>query len=443
MPIVRTFAEANELLRSLYENYSRGVASDFYRLDRMRNLMHQIGNPQDKTKVIHVAGTSGKGSTCYYLASLLTASGASVGLSVSPHIFEINERVQVNMQPLGEEIFCRDLGEFWDIASATGLQPSYFEMLTAFAYWEFARRNLDYAVMEVGVGGLSDGTNVVRRENKVCVITDIGLDHTKLLGNTIPEIAFQKAGIIERRNHVFMYEQGDDVMWVVRKRCEEKRSVLYAIRSEDKLKASGLPLFQQRNLQLAERVIAYVLKRDGRKPLNASMLQIAAKTVIPGRMEVFHINGKTLIIDGAHNEQKMTALVRSIQAAYPGKRVAALVSVLHGLDDRWQRSLGALIPILGSCIVTNFHQNQGDRIKWSAVAEDVGGYLHTTHKVPVRVEPAVAEAFDQLLQAKESVLLVTGSVYVLADILQLVGKRKPEVPREIASVLATGGAARI
>src|SRR5581483_7745687 len=189
MPTIHNFVEANDLLRGLYQNYFSGVSADFYTLDTINAVMELVGNPQDKVKVLHVAGTSGKTSTAYYLASLLKANGASVGLCVSPHLIEVNERVQIDLKPLPERDFCDGLGQFWDLATSTGLKPSYFEMLVAFPYWEFARRGLDYVVMEVGVGGLLDGTNVVHSENKVCIITDIGLDHTKLLGDTIPEIA--------------------------------------------------------------------------------------------------------------------------------------------------------------------------------------------------------------------------------------------------------------
>ena len=429
MPTIRNFAEANDLLRGLYENYLSGVSSDFYTLDTMNALMALVGNPQDKLRVLHVAGTSGKTSTSYYLASLLKANGASVGLCVSPHIIEVNERAQIDLVPMAEREFCDALGEFWDLATSTGLRPSYFEMLVGFAYWEFARRGLDYVVMEVGVGGLLDGTNVVHSENKVCVITDIGLDHTKLLGSTIPEIAAQKSGIIQEHNQVFMYEQGTEVMTVVARRCKEKAAILHTTAPTDELSHLGLVLFQQRNLHLAQTAVSYVLQRDGRTPLDAEQVAIAAHILVIGRMETFHLNGKILLIDGAHNEQKMTALVASIKAAYPGKPIAALVSAVHGQDERWRRSLDVLLPVLSSCIVTSFRQEYDDRIKTSVDAEDIGSYLQDSYTaLSLQVEPDDVKAFGLLLQSKEPVLLVTGSLYLLGDVLRQITDVQPELP---------------
>jgi dihydrofolate synthase/folylpolyglutamate synthase len=428
VPTVRNFAEANNLLRGLYEKYKTGVAQDFYTLDTMRQLMEVLGNPQNRCRVLHVAGTSGKSSTSYYLAALLRATGASVGLCTSPHILEVNERVQINLEPLAEEPFCKGLSEFWDIATGTGLRPSYFEMLVAFAYWEFDRRHLDYVVMEVGVGGLLDGTNVVDNENKVCIITDIGLDHTKLLGSTIPEIAAQKAGIIQPHTDVFMYEQGKDVMEVVQQRCALQQARLHTVQTSDAFAGYGLPLFQQRNLRLAQEVVAYVLQRDGRPPLAPRQLQSASQVLVPGRMETFHIGEKILIIDGAHNEQKMTALTSSITAAYPDQPVAVLLSVVHGQDERWRKSLGVLLPSVSSCIVTSFHQEADDRIKSSVAAEDIAAYVRSISDTSLQVEPDVEKAFTLLQQSKEPILLVTGSLYLLGDVLRLLGGAKPELP---------------
>jgi dihydrofolate synthase/folylpolyglutamate synthase len=262
----------------------------------------------------------------------------------------------------------------------------------------------------------------------VCVITDIGLDHTRILGDTIPKITTQKAGIIQPHNDVFMYEQGNEVMEVVRAKCQKQRASLHTTQPTEGLSALGLPLFQQRNLHLAEQAVNFVLQRDSNRALQSSEIQTAAAIIIPGRMETFRIGDKTLIIDGAHNEQKMTALVGSIQAAYPGQGVAALVSAVHGQDERWQHALGVLLPTLQRCIVTSFHQEADDRIKTSVAAQDIGAYLQANHRLPLQVEPDVTKAFAILMTAKEPVLLVTGSLYLLADALRLIAGNKPEVP---------------
>jgi dihydrofolate synthase/folylpolyglutamate synthase len=425
MPAIRNFTEANDLLRSLYEHYKTGVASDFYTLDRMRTLMEHLGNPQEDVRVLHVAGTSGKSSTAYYLAALLQANGARVGLCVSPHIVEVNERVQINLQPLPEVDFCRALGEFWDIITKADLRPSYFETLVAFAYWEFARRKLDYVVMEVGLGGLLDGTNVVSNPSKICVITDIGLDHTRILGDTLEKIATQKAGIVQPHNEVFMYEQGEEVMNIVRTTCQRQQATLHTSTATNELTPLCLPLFQQRNLYLAKETVRFVLARDGRdgrNVLTASEVREAANVLVPGRMEIFQINGKTLIVDGAHNEQKMTALVESIQAKYPGQAIATLISVVQGQDERWQHALDVLIPAVQECIVTSFHQETDDRIKSSVSADAVAAYVKSKYAVTLSVQPDVTKAYQSLLSSEQPILLVTGSLYLLADILRLVSQ---------------------
>ncbi|MCA9326649.1 hypothetical protein KC976_03555, partial [Candidatus Saccharibacteria bacterium] len=192
VPLLTTFADAQKVLRTYYAN-----AQTKYTLDNMCALMDHIGSPQEKIRVVHVAGTSGKTSTSYYAAALLRAAGLQVGLSVSPHVDQINERLQINGQPLSEAEFCQVLTEFLNAIKDAPVKPSYFELLTAMAFWEYARRGVDAAVMEVGLGGLLDATNVISRRDKICLITDIGLDHTEILGDTLVEIAQQKAGIIQ------------------------------------------------------------------------------------------------------------------------------------------------------------------------------------------------------------------------------------------------------
>lgn len=196
-------------------------------LDRIKPLMSILGNPENKLKTIHIAGTSGKTSTSYYIAALLGQEGLNIGLTVSPHIDKISERTQVNGKPLEEDVFCQKLSEFLDIVDSSGIKPSYFELLYAFSIWLFSNLELDYAVIETGVGGLFDATNIVTREDKVCVITDIGFDHMKLLGNTLAEITYQKVGIVHSKNVLLMYEQNDEIMTVVNKWIKDHDAKLY------------------------------------------------------------------------------------------------------------------------------------------------------------------------------------------------------------------------
>lgn len=162
----------------------------------MKHIMGLLGNPHDSLNIVHIAGTSGKTSTAYYLADMLTKSGLKVGLSVSPYVDIVTERFQFNMLPISEKMFSNKANELIDTLKKEKIRPSYFEFMTAFTYWIFAYLEVDYAVIEVGIGGTQDSTNVAQSKNKICVITDIGMDHMEILGNTIERISENKAGII-------------------------------------------------------------------------------------------------------------------------------------------------------------------------------------------------------------------------------------------------------
>jgi dihydrofolate synthase / folylpolyglutamate synthase len=242
-------------------------SGDNMTLDRMWPLLEALNNPQDKLKVIHVAGTSGKTSTSYYIAQQLIKSGKKIGLTVSPHVDKITERVQINGKPVSDKRFCKDLGIFLDLVSKSGVSPSYFELLIAFVYWVFDKEAVDYAVIETGMGGLLDGTNVAQREDKVCVITDIGFDHMHILGNTLSEIAQQKAGIIHNNNSVYAYDQNTEIDNTIRTRSQEMSAHLktFNFTELEGLKTevvAALPDFQKRNWLLAEEVTKSIANRD-------------------------------------------------------------------------------------------------------------------------------------------------------------------------------------
>lgn len=412
MSTIRNFADARHALQSFYNQ----PGSNTYTLDRMRALMDFLGNPQNTLKVIHVAGTSGKTSTSYYVSSLLEASGATVGLSVSPHVDEVNERIQINRMPLPEAEFCVRLEAFIDGIAGSGIKPSYFELMVAFAYSEFAWRKVDYAVMEVGLGGLLDGTNVVDRPDKVCIITDIGLDHVEILGDTVEEIAAQKAGIITAGNPVFVHRQAPEIMAVFERAARRVGAALHVIdplQQDDA--AAGLPLFQQRNFHLADQAMAATLVRDGYAMLTREQRSVAAHIHIPGRMDTVQQQGRVIIFDGAHNEQKMTAFMQSVRALYPNEPLAAVVAFVKHKANRWQLALDVLMRANVYCIATSFDLEPDDRIKQSIPAQAIADYFAERQYTAFSVEPDLAKAGALLLERSEPVLLVTGSFYMLHD----------------------------
>jgi dihydrofolate synthase/folylpolyglutamate synthase len=418
---MKTFAEANEALRQFWPD--RLTRPNVYTLDTIIPLMDYLGNLQEKLKIIHVAGTSGKTSTTYYAAALLKAAGKRVGFTTSPHVDEVNERVQINAEPMPERAFCSELSVFLELIKKSGLEPSYFEVLVAFVFWEFVRSGMEYAVIEVGLGGLTDATNVIRRPDKVCVITDIGLDHTNRLGSTLAEITEKKAGIIQLHNSVFCYRQASQIMEQIIARARQQQADLHIL-GDDAAQSNldFLPLFQQRNLGLARAAVDYLLRQNGEDGLTDEMVAEAAKIYIPARMEEVPYGGRTIIVDGAHNAQKLHALAESVRRKYPDKKIAAIVSFVGNRTFRLDDSARELAQLLDHVIITSFSGPQDG----PHVSEDPEGLAqlfrrHGVASVEVVADPG--EAFTVLLTRPEPILLVTGSFYLLNHIRPLLKKQ--------------------
>ncbi len=414
---MHTFKEANEALRRFWPDQL--TRPNVYSLDTIIPLMDYLGDPQEKLKIIHVAGTSGKTSTTYYAAALLKAAGKKVGHTVSPHVDEINERVQINLEPMPEREFCSELAIFLDTVKKSGLQPSYFEIMVAFAFWAFVRAGVEYAVIEVGLGGLIDATNVVQRKDKVCVITDIGMDHIDRIGPTLADIATQKAGIIQLGNSVYCYRQAPEIMEPITTRARQKHADLYVL--DDGVAESGLdflPLFQQRNLGLARAAVNQVLAQEDGVLVSGVMVVEAAKTYIPARMEEVKHGGRTIIIDGAHNSQKLHALAESVRRKYPEQKIAAVVGFAGNRSFRLEDSAVELVQLLDHVIVTSFGGAQ-DSAHSSEDAGELAELFRRHGLASVEIADDPSHALSMLLARPEPILLVTGSLYMLGHVRQL------------------------
>lgn len=360
-------------------------------------MLERVGNPHQKLRVIHVAGTSGKTSTCYYLSSLLHASGKKVGMSVSPHILTVNERVQINTVPLDDAQFCHYLEKFDNLLGEYAKSQSYFEYMIMFALWVFVREKVDYVVLETGLGGLLDSTNVVTRSDKVCVLTDIGYDHQHILGNTIEEIAAQKAGIIHQGNHVLSYEQSKPIMTVIKNQMVLKNATFQSVAQKNGVKYEGLPEFQNRNYTLARAAAEYVAKRDGFKITQPNPSHV----VVPGRMQKLRINNKEIIVDGAHNPQKMNAFVGSVQALYPGQKFEVVLAMRAAKDYR--KTIIELKPIASVIICSEPSSVESVSANDLAeVCDELG--------IECTIEPNLLSAVKR---GKGVVVIVTGSLYLL------------------------------
>jgi dihydrofolate synthase / folylpolyglutamate synthase len=423
MEQIESIDEANEVMAK-YVPITKELTGKDITLARIRSLVQHLGNPQNNLRVVHIAGTSGKTSTAYYVASLLQAAGQKVGLTVSPHMDSVTERIQINLQLLDEAEFCAQLTEILELIEDFQPQPSYFELLIAFAYWYFARQKVNYAVVETGLGGLHDATNVADKPDKVCVITDIGFDHMHVLGHTLAEIAAQKAGIIHPDNQAFIFDQGSEINGIVQTYADKQHAKLTILDEEvqrqkfDSPQMLTLPLYQQRNWLLARSVYEFIAERDGLPDLDHAALNNTLNIQVPGRMDIRHINGNTLVMDGAHNEPKMKAFVGSFQAKFPGQRAAVLLSLKEGKE--FQEVLPLLQPITSQLILTTFTQGQDlpstpiDPQILAAAAQKAGFS-------DVTAEPDQAKAYQQLLDGPEKIKIITGSFYLLSQVRRTSG----------------------
>lgn len=408
MQNIRSFKEAEAILAP----YISPVVHGPYKLGTMKKLMTFLGDPQNKLRIIHVAGTSGKTSTSYYLAALIHAAGFKVGLSISPHIDSVAERAQIDMHTLEEKDFCYELSLFLELVEKSRLKPSYFEVLVAFMYWLFEKRGVEYAVVEVGLGGLLDGTNVIDRADKVCVITDIGFDHMNILGNTLPEIAAQKAGIILPVNRVFMHTQSEEVMQVIERTVKEKNAKLTVVSDEMPFDDTSLPTFQKRNLSLALQTITHILPKTS---FSKDKVRDILATYIPARMEVVEWRDKILTLDGSHNEQKLSALATAMKEKYGETPMCIVAAFGKNKSVSLKENLHVLRSLSDSVIFTQFDHGQ-DEVRVPIAPADIAEVATSEHFKEVIIEPNPEKALLDATDRPEEIILITGSFYLLSQI---------------------------
>jgi dihydrofolate synthase/folylpolyglutamate synthase len=384
------------------------VAFDKNLLSRMVRLMAALGNPQDSLKIIHVAGTSGKTSTCYYVASLLQSAGFTTGLTISPDIDTVRERAIVNLQPLSEPDWVLHMTEFFALVQNSGVQPSYFEFYMAFAYWLFAKLGLDYAVIETGLGGTYDASNVARQANKTCIITDIGYDHTDVLGNTLAAIASEKAGIIHHGNTVFMNAGVPEAVAAIEARCVEVGASLNII------KDAPVDDFLKRNFHLAHKTVERILAGDYSHVPN---LATAQQISIPARAEKLSIAGKTVIMDGSHNPQKLTAFVDYLTKAYPAKNRTIVATIGSNKLKDSNEIMALLRQVSNHIILTSFRHDSPETNYRESVRANIltdaarSAGFHTYEYIE---DPY--EAFQKALKTSTEQVVITGSFYLLKHI---------------------------
>lgn len=420
MQQIHNFQEANAALLPYVPLVAQLTGKDTT-LERIKPLMEHLGNPHHQLKVVHIAGTSGKTSTAYFMAALLQAARQRVGLTVSPHIDSIAERVQIDGTPLNEKKFCDLLGQFLAMIEPLPLTPAYFELLYAFSIWVFAQEQVEYAVVETGMGGLHDATNVINNADKLCIITDIGFDHMKALGNTLEAIAAQKAGIIHPGNTAIMYKQAASITDVVRTWAAKQPAELLLTTEAaeratyDRGFVTGLPLYQQRNWLLARKAYEFLAKRDHLPVLMPQELIATQQVRVPARMDVRQLQGKTIIMDGAHNQQKMQTFLRSFQQLYPHIRPVVLLALKEGKEPY---DIAPLIAELTDHVILTIFDTSQDLPAKSINPNELATIFQAAGIDTVKVIPDQHLAYKELLRSAEEVGIITGSFYLISQLRQ-------------------------
>lgn len=310
---------------------TRTVSNPGAGLVAFRALLEQLGNPQTKYKVIHVAGTNGKGTVCTLLAHTLSASGAKTGLFISPHLVSATERIQID----GEEIAPAEFISVVEKVLSAAKEPmNLFEVLTAAALVFFAEKQVQYAVLETGLGGRKDPTNICMPV--LSIITSVGLDHTHLLGDTLAKIAAEKAGIIKPGVPVLCGELPSQALRVVEKAAREKNAPLQIAPINN---SAGNARLQ--NIKLVSYAAGFLGISEG------TVCRIAQTVQVPGRFEVFSYGNKTVILDGAHNPAAMENLLAFWQTTpFKNQRASVLCAFMRDKDyPALLAQLGTQFPV--------------------------------------------------------------------------------------------------
>ncbi|MET8261259.1 bifunctional folylpolyglutamate synthase/dihydrofolate synthase [Micromonospora sp. NPDC005553] len=426
---------------------ARGFTRMVFELDRIESLLDLLGSPQRAYPTIHLTGTNGKTSTARMIDSLLRAHGLHTGRYTSPHLETVRERISLDGEPVSEERFAsvyREIKPLAELVDARSDEPlTYFDMTTALAFATFADAPVDIAVVEVGLGGAEDATNVLQAG--VCVITPIGLDHTEWLGDTIQDIALAKAGIIHPGATVISAAQEEEAAGPLLDRCAEVGATIAREGGEfgvlgravavggQVLTLQGLggvyddvfiPLHgahQAQNAAMALAAVEAFLGAGARRQLDIEAVREGfASTSSPGRLERVR-NAPTILLDGAHNPHGMKATVTALQEEFAFSKLVAVIGVLADKDA--EALLELLEPVVDQVVVT---RNSSPRAmpteELEALAAEIFGEerVASAENMPDAIELAVAMAEEDVPGELSGVgVLVTGSVVTVADARRL------------------------
>lgn len=406
-------------------------------LENIKYLLGLLGNPHKKLKIIHVAGTNGKGSTSSYIHSILKEAGYKVGLYTSPYLEEFTERMRINGEDIPKEKLARITAivkeKIEQMVREGKNHPTEFEVVTAIAFYYYAEENVDFLVLEVGLGGRLDATNVVE-DPLLSVITPIGLDHTEYLGDTLDKIAYEKGGIIKENGFVLSYPQEDEVVEVFEGLCKERNSKLFFTSFEgleihkstveeqvfsvdilgtfyDHIKVQMVGLHQIYNACTALGAVEVLRRYRKIKIDDEAVVNGLYKAKWPGRFEILR-KSPLIIIDGAHNLHGARALKKSIQSLLKDYKITFVVGMLQDKDV--QGVLEDVIPLVDQVIATRPNNPR------AMSAEDLADKLKSFNKetyVCADIQNAINKALE--ITKQEEVILFAGSLYMIGEVRRL------------------------
>jgi dihydrofolate synthase/folylpolyglutamate synthase len=385
-------------------------------LERIQALLERVGNPHERLQAVHIGGTNGKGSVAVMIASVLQRAGYRVGLYTSPHLISYCERIQINGAPIAEDEFAHIADELMPIADAMADKPTQFEFMTALAFLYFLRQKIDIAVIEVGLGGRFDATNVITP--MVGVLTNVELDHTDLLGETLEQIAWEKAGIAKRGVPLVTGERKPNALEVIARECAAVGAPLIPARQrarrtdftweyqefevwgEGKVRMKLLGGYQRENLNVA--LEALEVLRQSLKIPHEALVRGLEQASWPGRFEVVQ-REPYIILDGAHNPHAARALredVRRYRERYALHKSALLFGVLR--DKAYQTMAEILFPDFDEIVLVKPDSPRALEpsalLSWAPAA---------------KICDTISEGLDVARASGAELICVTGSLYVI------------------------------
>ncbi len=395
-------------------------------LDRIKHICKKLGNPQNNYKIIHVGGTNGKGSVCRFLESALVNSGYKTGTYTSPHLQRFSERFVVNKKEISESVIVRLVEKIKPIVKGMIEEdniPTFFEIVTAMAFQYFKEKNVDFAIIEVGLGGLYDATNIVNP--MVTIVTNVSYEHQNILGDKIEDISFEKAGIIKKGIPVITAATGK-ALDVIKKVALEKNSSLIVIDNNSwnkigggvdwqeflvngslkdyNVKTSMIGRYQGENVALTIAAIE-TLQMNGVYITDESIIEGFEKTKNPGRMEIVGFE-PLILLDGAHNVTGMTSLKNTLEEDFVYEKLILIFGILS--DKNIQAILDIIVPIADTFVATKSQSNRAfnpSRLKEMIVKKEV--------IVKDKISDAIE--FAQRIAKKNDLICITGSLYTVGE----------------------------